>query len=207
MEQKYTIWSDLNFWEHEDYLRAEYPDMNDEQIAQMASEDLWHQLNDVRTEFDQVIAPELIAIGDIGRWDGRYCGYHDIPDGNLKHCFFPGRDIDNAEWFVDQKDDLRSEQRHHDGTHYVLYRAVKGENTYEDTEHFKHLIWSGKVTERDIDRYTERVGDPIAKLYGWEIATPKVQQSLRDTLAQNAAKSREVFGSVTQSTPQRECEV
>jgi len=207
MEQKYTIWSDLNFWEHEDYLRKEHPDMSDEQIAQMTSEDLWHQLNDVRTEFDQVIAPELIAIGDIGRWDGRYCGYHDIPDGNLKHCFFPGRDIDNAEWFVDQKGDLRSEQRHHDGTHYVLYRAVKGENTYEDTEHFKHLIWSGKVTERDIDRYTERVGDPIAKLYGWDIEPLKMKQSLRDTLAQNADKSRELFGSVAQSTPQRECEV
>jgi len=197
--QKYMIYSDLDISEHEQYFREQNPYMNDEQIARMTKEDLWHRLNDIRIEFDRVTAPELIAIGDIERWDGYFCGYHDIPDGNLKHCFFPGRNIDSMEWFVDQQGDLRSEQRHHDGRHYdVLYRAFRKESSETDIEHFKRLIHSGKVTQRDIDHYTERLGNDIAKHYGWEIdppdATVPPKLLLREALDQNAERCKAEFG-------------
>lgn len=205
--EKYIIYSDLDSSEHEQYFREQYPGASDEEIAQMTADDLWYQLNDVRKAFDKIVAPELIAIGDIGRWDGRFCGYHDIPDGKLKHCFFPGRDIHSAEWFLDKRGDLRSEQRHHDGVHYVLYRAFKGENAYEDIEQFKHLIYTGKATQQDIDRYTERLGDGIAKHYGWKIESLETavseKPSLRETLAINAIKSREMFAGAISPNPQK----
>ena len=201
--EKYMIYSDIEFLEHEAYFREQYPHMEYEEIRDMTSEHLAQDFNSLQTEFDKPVAHSIIAIADVGRWNGRFMGYNEIESGNLKDCFQTGRDIDVAEWFVDKQGDLRSEQHHHDGRHYVLYRGIKGENAYEDIEHFKHLIYTGKATAHDIGRYTERIGDVIAKHYGWEIETPTRKPSLRETLAANAQKSREMFGNMTASTPEK----
>ena len=192
--EKYTVYSDLDFSEQEQYFRETFPDMSDTDIASIYYEALGQDFDYMRSEFDQQVAAEIIAIADIGRWDGRFVGYKSIPSGNLKDCFDTGRDIENAEWYVDKYGDLRSEQRHHDGTHFVLYRGIRGENTYEDAEHFKHLIYTGKATAADVERYTERVGDTIAERYGWEIdepPKPTKQQSLREMMDDYKAKVAE----------------
>ena len=198
---KHLVYSDIDLSEHEQYCREEYPDLSDEEIIEHIYEYLAEDFNNLQSEFDQIVAHKIIAIADVGRWNGRFSGYQDIPSGNLKDCFVTGRDISSAEWYVDQSGDLRSEQHHHDGRHFVLYRKIKSENTEADVEVFKHKILSGTVTAKDIDRYTERLGDEIAKFYGWELKPQK--PSLMESLAQNAAKSREVFGRVEQSAPER----
>ena len=199
---KHMIYSDIDISEQERYIREEYPDLSDTEVTDYAHADLAQDFDDLRSEFDKPVAHGIIAIADIGRWNGRFPGYQDIPSGNLKDCFATGRDIYSAEWYVDQNGDLRSEQRHHDGRHFVLYRGIRGENSEADVEDFKYKILSGTVTTEDIDRYTERLGEEIAKVYGWELKPQK--PSLLGTLAKHAAKSREVFGGAEPCNPVRQ---
>ena len=42
-------------------------------------------------------------------------------------------------------------------------------------EDFKEKIWNHTLSQKDIDKYTRRLGDDIAKVYGFKI--PKLEKS------------------------------
>ena len=39
-----------------------------------------------------------------------------------------------------------------------------------------NLIYDGKATQKEIDRYTEKLGEIIGKVYGWDFPTPKKER-------------------------------
>ena len=82
-------------------------------------------------------------------------------------------DTDKTEWFIDEHGDLRAEAAHHDGTNYYLYRVFKDSVTEEQIEDFKGKIFDGTYTQDDIDKYTRRLGDDIAKVYGIDLPVQK----------------------------------
>lgn len=49
-----------------------------------------------------------------------------------------------------------------------LYRAIKDNATDNQVNRLLDLIYSGKATYTDIVRVTNRLGDEIGKVYGWE---------------------------------------
>lgn len=61
---------------------------------------------------------------------------------------------------------------HHDGHNYYLYRKYRQGVSEEAKENFKEKILDHTLTKRDIDRVTERLGDDIAKVYGFSLPSP-----------------------------------
>jgi len=48
--------------------------------------------------------------------------------------------------------------------------------TEEQIDRLKGKIYNGTATRADITRLTRRLGDEIARVYGWEIPKPKLKQ-------------------------------
>ena len=79
-----------------------------------------------------------------------------------------------TEWFVDKYGDLRADAIHHDGTNHYLYRTYKDGVTDYQKDNLKAKIYDGKATRADITRITKRLGDDIARVYGFDI--PRLRQ-------------------------------
>ena len=169
--KKHTIWQnyDINLDDWKDYLEEEYPEVEDEDEQYELIEELNSQyLDDERINLGFTEEPNgIIAIANLGFWDGSVSGYKEVEGNMISDCLKFEKSCWYAEWYVDELNDLRSRQSHHDGTHYILYRAWKDNISDEQKENFMDKIYEGKATRADITRYTRRLGDDIAKVYGW----------------------------------------
>lgn len=180
---RHVIWSDLNLdiddWrdDYREYCEnnnIEYNPNDENAIYDYMYETNNPSLDDERANLDIQLSQPIIVIGDLGRWNGRTMGYREIGSGNIKDCLYS--DISgqsSAEWYIDKQGDLRAEVAHHDGTNYYLYRVYKDNLSQEQIDNFKDKIYRGKATRSDITRYTRRLGDEIAPMYGWEIPKQK----------------------------------
>jgi len=70
---------------------------------------------------------------------------------------------------LDRLGDLRCDAVHHDGTNHYLYRCYKPGVRESQIDLLKEKILAGTVTRADITRVTRRLGDEIAKVYGFSI--------------------------------------
>lgn len=107
----------------------------------------------------------LIAIADIGRWNGRASGYKEVK--NLADVLCSECDYERV--YVDSNGDLRKEESHHDGSNSILYRYWKEGLTDEQKENFLNKIYNGECTQKDITRYTRKAGLGIANAFGWTV--------------------------------------
>ena len=85
----------------------------------------------------------------------------------MKDCLYT--ELDGVTWYVDSKGDFRMDGYHHDGHNYYLYRRYRDGVSSEDIEDFQCKILDHTLTEEDIDRVTTRLGDDIAKIYGFTL--------------------------------------
>ncbi len=180
--EKRMIWTniDIDFDAWKKDLRAEYPDLDDDDYAAMAYEQNADYLGDERVNLNIQCSTDIIVFGDIGTWQGRAEGYKIIESGNIRDCLYS--ECDMSEWYVDREGEFRSTQIHHDGRNYLTYRRFKDNLSYDDREDFLEKFYDGKATQEDIDRATEKLGGEIAKVYGWEFPTAtKERVSTRDT--------------------------
>ena len=178
ISNKNIIWSDidLNFDDWKEDLKAEYPEMNDDQLYNLMYEINGGYLEDERINLDIQLSKPIIVIADLGLWNGRKSGYKMIDSGNIKDCLYS--DCDSNEWYVDQKGDLRCTAIHHDGTNHYLYRAFKDGVSDTQKENLQYKIYCGKATRADITRVTKRLGDEIAKVYGFPIPKQRTAAEL-----------------------------
>ena len=176
---RHIIWSDidLDYDEWKDDLESEYPELTEEERYQKMYEINGEYLYDERVNLNIQLNQPIIVIADLGRWNGRVTGYKMFDSGNIKDCLYS--DTDHTEWYVDKYGDLRADAVHHDGTNHYLYRVFKDGVTDTQIENLQDKIYSGKVTRADITRVTKRLGDEIAKVYGFDI--PKFKQSQERT--------------------------
>ena len=169
--EKRMVWQDIdldiNDWI--DDLREEYPDLGEDELIQKMYEINAEYLGDERDNLNIQCGSEIIVFGDIGRWNGRVCGYKIIESGNIRDCLYS--DCDMNEWYVDRNGDLCSTQIHHDGRNYLYYRKFKDGLSVDDRDDFLDKFCDGKATQKDIDRVTDKIGTIIAQVYGWEFPT------------------------------------
>lgn len=173
---KHVIWQnyDLNpeDWEegYKEFLEInemEVPDkINDNDLYDWMYEENDLYLEDERINLNIDTEGRIICIADIGLWDGRRSGYK-LYSHNIGECLYLTQDCDYGEFYVDEHNNLRSRQSHHDGTHYLLFREFKPEITSDQADNFCHKIYNGKATAKDITRYTRSLGKRIKKVYGW----------------------------------------
>lgn len=157
----HLIWSnyhlDLDDWRDE--LLEEHPDASENELYQLMLEQNDSYLDDERVNLNIQISGPILVIADLGRWNGRFSGYREIPSGNIRDCLYS--DTDYSTWYVDRLGDLRCDAIHHDGTNHYLYRAYKSGVTEAQIDRLKEKIYDGIATRADITRITRRLGDDI----------------------------------------------
>ena len=160
-----------------DDLQAEYPELDEDGLYAKMLELNSDYLDDERSNLKQSIGGSLLVIADLGLWNGRHQGYREKADADLSDCL--DYRYDSAEWYVDRNGEFCGSQAHHDGqssksrsisdqTHYV-YRKIKDSATNDDIDDLEAKLYNGTATQNDIDRVTEKLGDRVAKVYGWEL--------------------------------------
>lgn len=127
------------------------------------SNQLWY--DDTETELQHCDQGELVAIANLGRWNGRYSGYKilkSLPDVLCTSC-------DDEELYIDSNGDLRKSESHHDGDNFILYRYWKEGLSDTQKENFLDKIYNGNCSQKDITRYTRKAGIEIAEAFGWKV--------------------------------------
>ena len=179
-KKQHTVWSNMNFetkdWEEGYRENLEMNGFSDDEIAEKLTDenilDFAIETNnmyfdDERANLDIELPAEIIAIADVGRWDGRVMGYKELGN-NIKDCLVS--ECEYAEWYVDQYGNFRFMGYHHDGMNTVLYRMFRPELTEDQRERFTDKIYNGTATASDVSRYTVRIGDYIGDVFGWKFS-------------------------------------
>ena len=168
----FVIWSNecLDWDNWSEAFEEDYSNLTEEEKYRLMEERNGDYLDDERRNLDIRVGTPILIIADIGRWDGRHTGYREMESGCIKDCLYS--QLDGVAWYVDTQGDLRMDGYHHDGHNYYLYRKYRQGVSEEAKENFKEKILDHTLTKRDIDRVTERLGDDIAKVYGFSLPSP-----------------------------------
>ena len=116
-------------------------DVSDDTVWESVYEVLNSYLEDEKLNIAGKSSNTIVAIVDIGRWDGRVQGYRTF--NCISEIFASG--CDYSKWYSDGYN-IRSTMTHHDGTNYILYREIKDEDKLEQ---FLEIIYSGKEISKD----------------------------------------------------------
>ena len=174
-EDRHIIWSnyDLDYEDWRDDLEAEYPELTEDQRIALMYEINGDYLDDERTNLNIQLSQPILVVGDLGLWYGRRSGYKEIESGNIRDCLYA--DTDYSTWYVDKLGDLRCDAIHHDGTDHYLYRAYKDGVRESQIDLLKDKLYRGIATRADVTRITRRLGDDIARVYGFSL--PRARQA------------------------------
>ena len=174
---RHIIWSnyDLDYEDWRDDLEAEYPDLTEGERIALMYEINGDYLDDERMNLDVQLSQPILVIADLGLWHGRRMGYKEIASGRISDCLYS--DTDYSTWYVDRLGDLRCDAIHHDGTNHYLYRTYKPGVRQSQIEKLKEKLYFGTPTRADITRITRRLGDDIAKVYGFSILRQRQEQA------------------------------
>ena len=167
---KHIVFENYNVLDYEDEVRQSLIDNgmenpSQEEVWNICYEDSNIWFENEESELKKLSEGSLIAIAEVGRWNGRFSGYKDI--SSLVDTLYTNCDYE--ELFVDSYGNLRKRESHHDGTNSILYRYWKEGITETQKDNFRQKIYEGNCTNTDIYKYTRKAGKAIAELYGWKV--------------------------------------
>lgn len=118
--------------------------------------------NDETLNLNKGLDNYIIALADLGLWSGRKSGYR-ILGNNLNSIFNVGEDSNT--YYADSYN-IRSENTHHDGTNYILYRKLKPN---VDRNLIENVLYKNNytLTKQQISYYTESLLPYVKEIYGW----------------------------------------
>jgi hypothetical protein len=168
----YSDWDMLDLINDESYWEdVKYGYMMDDEefemldkfqfVADMAQENYEAE----RCNLDIDVGNTIIAIADLGLWDGRRRGYKEIKSGNISACLYS--ECEYNEWWCDAHD-LRGKMAHHDGTNYILYRRRKDGISDYQWDNFLYKLYTGTANREHISKYTTSLLPYVAEVYGWK---------------------------------------
>lgn len=168
--KKRIIWSNVNIdsadWK-DSYLEAVEANEWDEDTE--SDDNLWRyidstlamNLDDERMNLDIETDGRILAIADLGLWDGRKQGYK-ILDANANQIF------DIYEYYNEYYTDgynVKATCVHHDGTNYIEYRIIREDRNIQN---LLDAIYNGEeITRKKLNYYTKSLHPYVAKVYGW----------------------------------------
>lgn len=169
--KKRIIWSDLNInfddWResYKEFIEIneldEDPD-NEYKLAQYISDTLVQYLGDERLNLNILTEGPIIAIADLGLWNGRVQGYKIFGSSTVNDIFKVSEDYN--EYYSDGRD-IRATCVHHDGTNHILYRVLRKNR---NPDQLLYNLYHGKeITRKQLNYYTKSLHPYVAKVYGW----------------------------------------
>lgn len=118
-------------------------------------------LEDERINLNVTVPGNILAIADLGLWNGRRTAYK-IYNNNIRSIL--NTESDNVEWYSDGHN-IKATIPHHDGTNYVEYRVIReGKDINKLTQKLYNQV---PITRQEINYYTESLLPYVAKVYGW----------------------------------------
>lgn len=155
------------------YVRADMKEMEVDNADMMSDDEVERYFIDVinadqldceRYTLDQQLPGKVIAIADLGRWNGRCQGYR-IMGENLNEVLRSHvNGLSDLCVFGDGYN-IRANESHHDGINHYLYRMLRP-NVNE--EPLLEAIYSGKpVSSSMLNHYTRSLYPYAARIYGW----------------------------------------
>ena len=142
-----------------DDLKELYPDYSPEELEELATDLYYDDRRLLMQTFAYTIfQTDVVCIADLGLWNGRCRAHRVYEKPTLDELFYAGHDIEEAEWYVDEYNDLRCDAHHHDGTNHYLYRQIRSEIGPAARRNFYDKIQSHTLTRKDINHYTLPIG-------------------------------------------------
>lgn len=159
--KKHTIWS--NDYDVIESIRKDMEAENEKEVSFYEASYLNRDyLDDERINLSGIKTNQIVAIADLGLWNGRRTGYKLFD--SVKDCLYS--DCDDVEWYCDRYD-FKATMIHHDGTNYITYREKKDNISTDQWLNFIDKIFRGIVTKADITRYSKSLTPKIKNVYGW----------------------------------------
>lgn len=173
--KEHVIWEDTYFMSTETidaWAEDIKSTMAEEEAEGLNKYDLWERidedngfyLDDEKCNLDQD-AGRIVAFADIGTWRGRVPGYK-VFDGYNLNNIFDLYGCDYNRWYSDGYN-ICWEGVHHDGRNYVTFREIRRDLTGAQLDRFEQKLADGKLTDRDIRRYTVSLLPRVKAVYGW----------------------------------------
>lgn len=136
-------------------------DITDDMIYQEKSELENMYFDDEMLNLNIRLDGRVIAIVDMGLWNGRFSGYK-IGENNLNEIMTIGNE-DTIEIFQD-KDDIKKISSHHDGTNFITFREIREDR---DIDKLLSDIYNGKeISRQKLSYYTKSLNEYVDKIYG-----------------------------------------
>lgn len=119
---------------------------------------LEQHIEDTRMNFGVLNIGRILVIADLGLWNGHKQGYK-ILDG-IEDVFYSETDYTN--WYFDGHN-LRSENSHHDGTNYLLYREIREDRNIDN---LLTKIYNGdEISNSTLNYYTKSLKEYVRAVY------------------------------------------
>lgn len=165
---KHIIWSnrDLDIEDYkDDYMECcdiTEEDYDEDDCYNWMYEDNDLQLDDERINLNVDVGGKILAIVDLGLWNGRHSGYKIIESSNLRDILYS--ECDYVEWY-DDGHNVKATMSHHDGTNYVEYRTIREDRNIDN---LLDDIYAGKEISRSkLNYYTKSLHKYMTEIYGW----------------------------------------
>ena len=126
-------------------------------------EELETNYEDEKSNLDVYLDNNIVAIADLGLWNGRRSGYN-ILNNNL-NSILNGFNCDYMQVYQDRHN-VRSKCIHHDGTNYILFRMLRPGLSFSQIDNFQEKLCTGTLSARDLRRYTVSLNKFIDNIYG-----------------------------------------
>lgn len=168
--KKHIIWQNINLdpknWIDDYKETAEINGWdedtdNEDNLYRFMEETNEGYLDDERSNLNKNVNGRILAIADLGLWNGRRQGYKILTD-NINSIL--SSDCDYCEWYDDGYN-IRFTGHHHDGTNHVLYRIIREDRNIEN---LLDDIYNGKeISRKKLNYYTRSLHSAVADVYGW----------------------------------------
>jgi len=119
-----------------------------------------------RENLDVTIDTDILAIADLGLWNGRRRGYRELGK-NLNSIFSVWDSCEDIKLYVEGSE-VKGEGIHHDGRNCTIFRAWKKNVSDEKKEKVLNAIYNNSLDADDlIKKATRSIAKDIKSIYGW----------------------------------------
>lgn len=170
--KEYTIWTnnpyDIDIDDYDDDFYEWYgndaEEMTDDEKWECCMDYVYSCRDDEVVNLDIPLGAEVIAIADLGLWNGRVHGAYRVLGRNVNEIFNVNEEYNR---YKCDRYNVRAECTHHDGTNYILFRKFRDGLSEWQKDEFLDKLYNHEATERTIRRYTESLTPYVSEVYGW----------------------------------------
>lgn len=160
---------DLEEFKKMEFENFEGDDEETEYLNEMDESEWWDRLDeynnmwlgDEKCNLNKKLDNKIIAIADLGFWNGRKVGVR-VLNNNLNSIFNVLSGYDMVEVYADRFN-IHARLAHHDGTHYITFRTA--DEKMIDKLEDKAL--DGTLTHEYAMRNTKSIVKHVNEIYGW----------------------------------------